>query len=79
MTEVIVKVMKKGIISIPAEFRKKLTIADGQHLLVTDDDHGNIILTPVESVESLRKDALTVGEFKKYLIQSRKEDLEREG
>jgi AbrB family looped-hinge helix DNA binding protein len=78
MTEAMVKVMKKGMISIPAEIRKKHDIRDGQHIIVSDDENGNIILTPVESIEALREQALTVAEFKKYLIQSRKEDLELE-
>jgi AbrB family looped-hinge helix DNA binding protein len=78
MTEAIVKVMKKGMISIPAEIRKKHDILDGQHIIVSDDENGNIILTPVESIEALREQALTVAEFKKYLVQSRKEDLELE-
>nr|MDO8114771.1 AbrB/MazE/SpoVT family DNA-binding domain-containing protein [Candidatus Sigynarchaeota archaeon] len=78
MTEVVVKVMKKGMISIPAEIRKKHNIVDGQYIIVSEDEGGTIKLEPIESIDALRKRALTVAEFKKHLVESRKEDLELE-
>ena len=42
MTEAVVKVTNKGMISIPAEIRKKHDIVDGQYILISEDDDGNI-------------------------------------
>ncbi len=78
MQEYVVKVMKKGMISIPSEIRKKHNIIDGQYIIVSEDDSGTLKLEPVESIDALRKRAITVAEFKKVLVESRKEDMELE-
>ncbi|HEY0090797.1 MAG TPA: AbrB/MazE/SpoVT family DNA-binding domain-containing protein [Candidatus Lokiarchaeia archaeon] len=78
MIEKIVKVTNKGMISIPAEIRKKYNISDGDYVLVKEEENEEIKIIPIESEESLRKRGLTVEEFRKVLDQSRKEDLEQE-
>ncbi|HME55143.1 MAG TPA: AbrB/MazE/SpoVT family DNA-binding domain-containing protein [Candidatus Lokiarchaeia archaeon] len=78
MTEARVKVTNKGMISIPAEIRKKHDIVDGQYILVSEDDDGNIRLEPVKTVDAIRKNAPTVEEFKKFYLDSRKEDMRLE-
>ena len=78
MTEKVVKVTNNGMISIPAEIRKKHAIKDGDFILVKEDENGEITLKPIESVESLRKKGLTVDEFRKIYNKSRDEDRELE-
>ena len=78
MTEKVVKVTNKGMISIPAEIRKKYNISDGDYILVKEEKNGEIKIIPIESEESLRKKGLTVEEFRKIFNQSRKEDMELE-
>ena len=78
MTETFVKVSRKGMISIPAAIRKKYHIIEGQYMLVSENEDGIIKLEPVETAESLRKHGMTTAEFKKILLQSRKEDMELE-
>ncbi|MBA7707887.1 hypothetical protein ES703_116771 [subsurface metagenome] len=78
MADKIVKVTNKGMISIPAEIRKKYNISDGDYVLVKEEKNGVIKLIPIESEESLRKKGLTIEEFRKIFNQSRKEDMELE-
>ena len=78
MTEKVVKVTNNGMISIPAEIRKKHEIKDGDFLLVKEDETGEITIIPIEDVETLRKSGLTVDEFRKIYKKSRDEDRELE-
>ncbi len=78
MADKIVKVTNKGMISIPAEIRKKYNISDGDYVLVKEEKNGEIKIIPIESEESLRKKGLTIEEFRKIFNQSRKEDMELE-
>ena len=78
MTEKVVKVTNNGMISIPAEIRKKHGIKDGDFVLVKEDENGGISIDPIESVETLRKKGLTTKEFKKIYKKSRDEDKELE-
>lgn len=78
MAEKVVKVTNKGMISIPAEIRKKYNISDGDYVLVKEEKNGEIKIIPIESEESLRKKGLTIEEFRKVFNQSRKEDMELE-
>ena len=78
MSEKAVKVTNKGMISIPAAIRKKHNISDGDYIIVKEEEDGVIKLIPIESIESLRKQALTAEEFKAIYNESRKEDLELE-
>lgn len=78
MAEKVVKVTNNGMISIPAEIRRKHKIKDGDFVLVKEDENGEIIINPIESIESLRQKGLTVDEFRKIYKKSRDEDRELE-
>ncbi len=78
MIEKSVKVTNKGMISIPADIRKKYNISDGDYVIVKEEKNGVINIIPIESVESLRKRGPTAEEFRKGFIRSRKEDRELE-
>ena len=78
MIEKVVKVTNKGMISIPADIRKKHNIKDGDYVLVEEDENGMIKIHLIESVEKIRKKTMTVEEFKKIYKESRKEDMRLE-
>jgi AbrB family looped-hinge helix DNA binding protein len=78
MADAVVKVTNKGMISIPAEIRKKHGIVDGQYIFIFEDEDGNIKLEPVKTLDEIRKNAPTVEEFKKVYLESRKEDMRLE-
>lgn len=78
MIEKVVKVTNKGMISIPAAIRKKHNISDGDYIIIKEEKDGVIELTPIQSVESLRQQGLTVEEFRAIYNESRTEDLELE-
>ena len=78
MIEKSVKVTNKGMISIPAMIRKKYKIKDGDYVLIKEDQDGIIRLIPIESIETLRKNSLSVEESREIFAESRKEDRELE-
>ena len=78
MIEKSVKVTNKGMISIPAMIRKKYNIKDGDYVLIKEDQDGTIRLIPIESIEILRKNSLSVEESREIFAESRKEDRELE-
>lgn len=78
MVEKAVKVTNKGMISIPAAIRKKHGIKDGDYVILRENKDGSINILPVETVETLRKQALTTKEFKEVYYRSRREDMNGE-
>ncbi|MHA1168587.1 MAG: AbrB/MazE/SpoVT family DNA-binding domain-containing protein [Candidatus Hodarchaeales archaeon] len=70
-----VKVTNKGMISIPAAIRKKHGIKDGDSVIIRENDDGSINILPIESVETLRQQALKTKEFKEIYYRSREEDI----
>ena len=77
MVEKSVKVTNKGMISIPAEIRKKYNIKDGDYIIVKEES-GSIKLIPIEDIDSLRERALTIDESREIFLRSRREDRETE-
>jgi len=77
MVEKSVKVTNKGMISIPAEIRKKYNIKDGDYVVVKEES-GSIKLIPIEDIDSLRERALTIEESREIFMRSRREDRETE-
>ncbi len=78
MVEKIVKVTNKGMISIPAEIRKKHKINDGDYIVIKENEDGTIKIIPIKSIESLREQALTIEEFREIFKKSQQEDKELE-
>ncbi len=76
MSDQLVKVARKGQVTIPIEQRKKYGIREGMKILVRDDPKG-ILLTPVPPIGALAGiDAgkMTIQEMKKRLDRMRSED-----
>jgi AbrB family looped-hinge helix DNA binding protein len=78
MVEKSVKVTNKGMISIPAEIRKKYDIKDGDYIVVKEEENGSIKLIPIEDINSLRNRARTIEDSRELFKQSRREDRELE-
>jgi AbrB family looped-hinge helix DNA binding protein len=73
----IVKVTNKGMITIPAEYRKKFNIHDGDQIAVVEDENG-LRLIQVELIENLRKKSVSAKELQKIMTEARKTELELE-
>ena len=73
----LVKVTNRGMITIPANLRKKYGLKDGDQVIVIEDE-GMLRIIPVESIESLQNRALTTKEMVDILKGSREEELELE-
>lgn len=73
----IVKVTNKGMITIPAEYRKKYDIIDGDQIAVIEDENG-LRLIQVESIEKLVERSISAKEMQKIMKESRKQELELE-
>nr|MDO8117593.1 AbrB/MazE/SpoVT family DNA-binding domain-containing protein [Candidatus Sigynarchaeota archaeon] len=78
MIEAIVKVSRKGMISLPAAIRKAHHIQPGQSLVVTENEDGSIRLLPLPTLNEIRKTGATYAEFKNMLEESMAEDARLE-
>ena len=78
MIESIVKVSRKGLISIPAAIRKAHHISPGQSVIVTENEDGSIRLSVLPTLEEIRKSGATYEDFKKTLKESIAEDARLE-
>lgn len=76
MSEVAVKVTRKGQVTIPVEYRKKLRIREGTRLIVSQDRE-NIVMRPVPDIEDLagaHSEKVALGEMRRELDRMRTED-----
>ncbi len=76
MAEQIVKVTRKGQVTIPVEQRRKYSIKQGMRLLVKDSDQGILLspVTPLEELAGIDAGRVTVEEMKRRLDKMRSED-----
>jgi AbrB family looped-hinge helix DNA binding protein len=75
--EGIVKVTNRGMITIPANLRKKYGLQDGNQVIVVEDE-GMLKIIPVETIKSLQNKSITTKEMVGILRRSREEELEIE-
>ncbi len=73
----LVKVTNRGMITIPANLRKKYGLKDGDQVIVMEDE-GMLRIIPIESIVSLQNRSLTTREMMEILIKSREDELELE-
>lgn len=76
MSEVAVKVTRKGQVTIPVEYRRKLRIREGTRLIVSQDKDA-IIMKPVPDIEDLagiHSGKIALEEMRKELDRLRSED-----
>ena len=72
-----VTITNRGMITIPAGFRKNFNLKDGDKVLIIEDE-GTLKIIPIKDPESLRKNSYDTEEMKKEMNKSRKQKLERE-
>jgi len=72
-----VTITNRGMITIPAGFRKNFNLKDGDKVLIIEDE-GTLKIIPIKDPESLRANSYDTEEMKKEMNKSRKEELERE-
>ena len=73
----VVKITNRGMVSIPAAFRKKYDLKDGNYVIVLEEE-GTLRLIPLKSTEQLQEESISVEEMLKIIAESRKEELELE-
>ncbi len=76
MSEETVKVKRKGQVTIPAIYRKKLRIREGTRLVVLQNND-TIIMKPIPNIEDLagvHAGKVSIEEMKKELNRMRSED-----
>lgn len=71
-----VKVTRKGQVTIPLEQRKKYSIREGMRLLVRDSPQGILLspVTPLEDLAGVDAGKIAIEEMKKRLDRMRSED-----
>lgn len=73
----VVKITNRGMVSIPASFRKKYDLRDGNYVVVLEEE-GTLRLIPLKSTEQLQEESISVEEMRNIIAESRKEELELE-
>ena len=72
-----VTITNRGMITIPASFRKYYDLKDGDKVLIIEDE-GTLKIIPIKDAESLRSDSYDKEEMKKEMNNTRQKELERE-
>jgi len=72
-----VKVTNNGMITIPAVFRRKYNLKDGDKVLVLEDE-GVLKIAPIRSDKELRKNSYSMEEMKDLSKKIKQEELKRE-
>jgi len=72
-----VTITNRGMITIPAAFRKNFNLKDGDKVLIIEDE-GTLKIIPIKDPESLRLNSYDTEEMRREMDKSRKEELERE-
>ncbi|MCK4380695.1 MAG: AbrB/MazE/SpoVT family DNA-binding domain-containing protein [Candidatus Lokiarchaeota archaeon] len=72
-----VTITNRGMITIPAAFRKSYNLKDGDKVLIIEDE-GTLKIILIKDPETLRLNSYSTEEMKKEMDKSRKEELERE-
>ena len=72
-----VTITNRGMITIPAAFRKNFNLKDGDKVLIIEDE-GTLKIIPIKDPETLRINSYNTEEMKREMNKSRKDELERE-
>ncbi len=76
MAEQLVRVTRKGQVTIPVEQRRKFRIREGMSLLVKDSPQGILLspVTPLEDLAGVDAGKISIEEMKKQIDKMRSED-----
>ncbi len=72
-----VTITNRGMITIPAGFRKRFNLKDGDKVFIIEDE-GTLKIIPIKSEEELMKDSYTAEGMLKSMEESKKEELKQE-
>ena len=72
-----VTITNRGMITIPAAFRKIFNLKDGDKVLIIEDE-GTLKIIPIKDPKTLRSNSYNTEEMKREMNKSRKEELDRE-
>ena len=76
-TKEIVKITRRGMITIPLGLRKKFDLKIGSSVALIEDE-GKLTLIPVKDVEALREEFISKKEMAEIIDQTDKEEMELE-
>ena len=72
-----VTITNKGMISIPAAFRKSYGLKDGDKVLIIEDE-GTLKIIPLKDIDELRRKSYNSKEMLDQMKKSKIEELSRE-
>ncbi len=72
-----VKITNKGMISIPAAFRRSYGLKDGDKVLIIEDE-GTLKIIPLKDIDELRRKSYNSKEMLDQMKKSKIEELSRE-
>ena len=72
-----VTITNKGMITIPAAFRKSYGLKDGDKVLIIEDE-GTLKIIPLQDTDELKKNSYTIKEMLDQMKKSKTEELSRE-
>jgi AbrB family looped-hinge helix DNA binding protein len=72
-----VKVTNNGMITIPAAFRKRYNLNDGDKVLILEDA-GMLKIVPIRDISELRKESYSSEDMKVLSKKLKSEELKRE-
>jgi AbrB family looped-hinge helix DNA binding protein len=76
-TKEIVKITRRGMITIPLGLRKKFNLKIGSSVALIEDE-GKLTLIPLKDVEVLREEFISKKEMAEIIDQTDKEEMELE-
>jgi len=77
LEEKLVTITNKGMITIPAAFRKRYNLTDGDKILIIEDE-GTLKIIPLKNEDELKKDSYSTKEMLQQMKASKAEELNRE-
>ncbi|KKM14329.1 hypothetical protein LCGC14_1707230 [marine sediment metagenome] len=72
-----VTITNKGMISIPAAFRKSYGLKDGDKVLIIEDE-GTLKIIPLKDIDELKRKSYNTKEMLDQMKKSKIEELSRE-
>ena len=72
-----VTIANKGMITIPAAFRKRYGLKDGDKVLIIEDE-GTLKIIPLKDIDELKRKSYNTKEMLNQMKKSKIEELHRE-
>ncbi len=72
-----VTITNRGMITIPAAFRKNYGLKDGDKVLIVEDE-GTLKIIPLKNIDELKKNSYNMKEMLDQMKKSKIEELSRE-